>query len=323
MNTNQTIPFDDKPLWRRSRINLVHVGLLALILALIGLGAVYTERFASTSNMLNVARAAVVPLLIGIGQTVVVLTAAIDLSIGSVISLSGVLTAVLAEQDATQLWWVIPVVMVICMSVGLINGLIVTQLKVHPIICTLGTSAIIQGCALLIAPVPKLGPYQLENLAFEDTLGIPNGTWLALALFAVTLLVLRKFPIGARIYAVGGDEHAARIMGINTTYIVCIAFVFSAGCAGFAGIYMVGLLGSGSPIMGQGYELTSIAPVVLGGTLLAGGSGGVGGTLLAVFFMALLNSLLNFLQVSTFYQWVIQGVIILVAVSTFSHRKRA
>ncbi|WP_171178169.1 ABC transporter permease [Ruegeria sp. HKCCD8929] len=323
MNTEAIIPFDDKPLWRRSRINLVHVGLLVLILALIGLGAVYTDRFASTSNMLNVARAAVVPLLIGIGQTVVVLTSAIDLSIGSVISLSGVLTAVLAEQDATRLWWVIPTVMVICMSVGLINGLIVTQLKVHPIICTLGTSAIVQGCALLIAPVPKLGPYQLENLAFEDTLGIPNGTLLALALFAVTLLALRKFPIGARIYAVGGDEHAARIMGINTTFVVCIAFVFSAGCAGFAGIYMVGLLGSGSPIMGQGYELTSIAPVVLGGTLLAGGSGGVGGTLLAVFFMALLNSLLNFLQVSTFYQWVIQGVIILVAVSTFSHRKRA
>lgn len=323
MNTEAIIPFDDKPIWRRYRINLVHVGLLVLILALIGLGAVYTERFASTSNMLNVARAAVVPLLIGIGQTVVVLTAAIDLSIGSVISLSGVLTAVLAEEDASRLWWVIPVVMGICMSVGLVNGLIVTQLKVHPIICTLGTSAIIQGCALLIAPVPKLGPYQLENLAFEDTLGIPNGTLLALALFAVTLLVLRKFPIGARIYAVGGDEHAARIMGINTTFVICSAFVFSAGCAGFAGIYMVGLLGSGSPIMGQGYELTSIAPVVLGGTLLAGGSGGVGGTLLAVFFMALLNSLLNFLQVSTFYQWVIQGVIILVAVSTFSHKKRA
>lgn len=323
MKRDAIIPFDDKPLWRRTRVNLVHVGLLVLILALIGLGAVYTERFANASNMLNVARASVVPLLIGIGQTVVVLTAAIDLSIGSVISLSGVLTAVLAEQDAARLWWVIPVVMVICMSIGLINGLIVTQLKVHPIICTLGTSAIIQGCALLIAPVPKLGPYQLENLAFEDTLGIPNGTLLALALFAVTLLVLRKFPIGARIYAVGGDEHAARIMGINTTYVVCIAFVFSAGCAGFAGVYMVGLLGSGSPIMGQGYELTSIAPVVLGGTLLAGGSGGVGGTLLAVFFIALLNSLLNFLQVSTFYQWVIQGVIILVAVSTFSHKKRA
>ena len=320
MSTDADISVAARPLWQR--LNLVHLGLLVLILALIGVGAIYSDRFATASNMLNVARAAVVPLLIGIGQTIVVLTGAIDLSVGSVISLSGVLTATLAEQEATRLWWVIPVVMGICMLVGLVNGLIVTQLKVHPIICTLGTSAILQGVALLIAPVPKLGPYQLENLAFEDTLGLPNGTLLALALFALTLLILRKFPLGARIYAVGGDEHAARIMGIDTTHMICMAFVFSAACAGFAGIYMVGLLGSGSPIMGQGYELTSIAPVVLGGTILAGGTGGVGGTLLAVFFIALLNSLLNFLQVSTFYQWVIQGIIILVAVSTFSHRKR-
>ena len=321
MSTDADMSFTAKPFRHGFPISLVHCGLLILILVLIAVGAVYSDRFATTSNIVNVIRATVVPLLIGIGQTVVVLTAAIDLSIGAVVSLSGALTATLAEQDATRLWWVIPLVMVICMSVGLVNGLIVTQLRVHPIICTLGTSAIIQGCALLIAPVPKPGPTQLENLAFGDTLGLPNGALLALVLLAITWLALRKFPLGARIYAVGGDERAARIMGIKTASVICMAFMFSASCAGFAGIYMVGLLGSGSPIMGQGYALTSIAPVVLGGTSLAGGSGGVGGTLLAVFLIALLNNLLNFLHVSTFYQWVVQGAIILIAVSTFSHRK--
>ena len=321
MSMDAEMSFTAKPFRHWFPISLVHCGLLILILVLIGVGAAYSDRFATTSNIVNVIRATVVPLLIGIGQTVVVLTAAIDLSIGAVVSLSGALTATLAEQDATRLWWVIPLVMVICMSVGLVNGLIVTQFRVHPIICTLGTSAIIQGCALLIAPVPKPGPTQLENLAFGDTLGLPNGALLALVLLAITWLVLRKFPLGAHIYAVGGDERAARIMGIKTTSVICMAFMFSASCAGFAGIYMVGLLGSGSPIMGQGYALTSIAPVVLGGTILAGGSGGVGGTLLAVFLIALLNNLLNFLQVSTFYQWVVQGAIILIAVSTFSHRK--
>lgn len=307
---------------RLSRQSLTYLGLLVLVLALVACGAVMSERFATTTNLVNVLRAAVVPLVIGLGQTVVVLIGAIDLSIGAVISLSGTLLAVLVNDDPGKLAWAVPCVLAAAVFIGVVNGLVITWLRVHSIIATLGTAAVIQGAALLLAERPVTGPIELEDLAFGNILGMPAGTLIALALYAAVFLVLQRTRLGRRFYAIGGNSEAARLVGLSTTPVICCAFAFSSFCAGLAGIYMVGLLGSGSPIMGQGYELMSITPVVLGGTLLSGGVGGIGGTLLAAVFVVLLNNLLNFMQVSTFYQWVVQGVIILVAVSTFSKKSK-
>jgi ribose transport system permease protein len=305
--------------WLRS--SSILISLLVLILILYATGSILTDRFATVANILNVLRAIVVPSLISLGQTVVVLTGGIDLSVGACISVAGVLTATLAGDNPARLAWVVPLVLAVSGGIGLVNGLIVTRLRVHSIVATLGVAAILQGTALLYAPRPTVGPVELEDMAFGTIGGLPTGSVIAVLLVLVVALLLRSTRTGRKIYAVGGNQRAASLLGLPVDNIICLAFVFSGLCSGLAGIYMVGLLGSGSATMGQGYELTSIAPVVLGGTQLAGGVGGVVGTLIAVFLLGLLNNLLNFLQVSTFYQWVVQGVVILLAVSIFSRRR--
>jgi ribose transport system permease protein len=305
---------------RRIRISPILVATIGFILLLLVLGGVLTDRFLTTGNILNVLRSSVVTMLLGLGQTVVVLTGNIDLSVGAIISVSGSLVAGLSGGDNARLWYVLPVVLALCTGIGLINGLIVTKLRVHAIIATLGTGAVLQGLSLLYTPRPIVGPFALEDFAFGSLLGLPSGSFAAILLFLLTGFVLRQTRMGKKLYAVGGNPHAATLVGIPVHVVICAAFGFSGFCAGLTGIYMVGLLGSGSPIMGQGYELTSITPVVLGGTVLAGGVGGVTGTFFAAILISMLNSLLNFLQVSTFYQWVLQGAIIVLAVSLFSKR---
>lgn len=306
---------------RRITLNPIHLASIGLIVLLLVIGATFADRFITSGNMLNVLRSSVVTMLLGLGQTVVVLTGGIDLSIGSIISLSGSLVAGLSAGDDTRLWYVLPAVLAVATAIGLINGLIVTKLRVHAIIATLGTGAILQGLSLLYTPRPIVGPVALEEFAFGSILGLPSGSFAAIVLFLLAGLALRQTRSGRKIYAVGGNPHAARLNGIPVDWVICAAFGVSGFCAGLTGIYMVGLLGSGSPTMGQGYELTSITPVVLGGTVLAGGIGGVTGTFFAAILISLLNNLLNFLQVSTFYQWVLQGAIIVLAVSIFSKRR--
>jgi ribose transport system permease protein len=308
---------------RRGRIELSPsiLGLLALLAALVVVGSVFSDRFAATGNFLNVFRASVVTSLLGLGQTVVVLTGNIDLSVGAMISLTGVVVAGLTAADPQALWWAAPAVLLLALGIGLVNGLIVSKLRVHPIVVTLGTGAILQGAALLYSNRPLAGPPQLEDFAFGQFLGLPAGSVVACGLYLVAGFVLRHTRAGRRIYAIGGSASAATQLGLPVDAVVCAGFAVSALCAGLAGVYMVGLLGSGSAIAGQGYELASITPVVLGGTRLAGGVGGVWGTFVAVILINLLNNLLNFLQVSTFYQWVVQGAIILLAVSVFTRPK--
>jgi len=163
-------------------------------------------------------------------------------------------------------------------------------------------------------------PAQFEFLAYGRILGVPFGALIMILLFVGVGYFLRRIRLGRYIFAVGGNPEAARLSGISTSRMIIFVYAACGFFAALTGVYLVSRMGIGDPWMGQGYELASITPVVVGGTILAGGKGGVWGTLAGVFLISFLNNLLNFMDVSSFYQWIAQGLIIIVAVSFYYER---
>jgi ribose transport system permease protein len=307
---------------RLRRFSPAMAGTIVLIFLLFLAGVVLGDRFGSVSNVSNIYRYSAPLLFASLGQTLVILIGGVDLSIGSVISLAAVLTSGIIDGKLELVVPVVVGVLILGIAIGLINGFLVIGLKVHSLIITLGMSAVLQGVALLYSsnPVGSVPP-EFEDFAFGTVMGLPLGALAATLLLIIVRLLLRYTRFGRQFYAVGSNPTAAQLAGLSVKRVTLAAFAFSGFSAAVAAVYLISLLGTGNPLMGQGYELTSITPVVIGGTALSGGKGGVGGTFFGVLLLSLLNNLLNFLQVSTFYQWVIQGVVILVAVSIFAERK--
>jgi ribose transport system permease protein len=306
------------------QVNPAIFGTILFIALLFAVGALFADRFVTVNNMLDVYRYSAALMFVSLAQTIVVLIGGIDLSIGAMISLAAVFTSGLINGQANLVWPVVIGILFFGIVLGLINGSLITFLRVSPLIITLGMAAILQGIALLytMAPIGSVPP-EFENFAFGDVAGIPIGPTVAILLLVCTGLILKYTRFGRQVYAVGGSPISAKLVGISVQRVTLAAFAFSGFAAALAAVYLVSLLGTGNPLMGQGYELTSITPVVVGGTSLSGGKGGVWGTLFGVFLVVLLNNVLNFLGISTFYQWVAQGLIILIAVSIFAERKEA
>ena len=306
------------------RINPAIFGTILFIVLLFAVGALFADRFATVNNMVQVYRYSAALMFVSLAQTIVVLIGGIDLSIGAMISLTAVFTSGLINGQPNLVWPVVIGILFFGIILGLINGSLITFLRVSPLIITLGMAAILQGIALLytMAPIGSVPP-EFQNFAFGDVAGIPIGPTVAILLLVCTGLILKYTRFGRQVYAVGGSPTSAKLVGLSVQRITLAAFAFSGFAAALAAVYLVSLLGTGNPLMGQGYELTSITPVVVGGTSLSGGKGGVWGTLFGVFLVVLLNNVLNFLGISTFYQWVAQGLIILIAVSIFAERKEA
>ena len=304
------------------RINPAIASTVILIGGLFVIGLVLADRFGTVSNVSNIYRYSAPLLFASLGQTLVILTGGIDLSIGSIISVAAVLTSGQIDGKPELVVPVVVSVLFLGLLIGMINGFLVNMLQVHPLIITLGMSAILQGLALLYSmnPVGSV-PSEFEDFAFGTIVGLPVGALAATLLLISVALALKYTRTGRQFYAVGANRVSAQLAGLSVNRVTLMAFAFSGLTAAASGVYLVSLLGTGNPIMGQGYELLSITPVVIGGTALSGGKGGVLGTLFGVLLLSLLNSLLNFLQVSTYYQWVVQGLIILVAVSIFAERR--
>ncbi len=207
--------------------------------------------------------------------------------------------------------------------VGVLNAGLVVTLRVHPLIVTLGMGAVLQGVTLLYAlgPVGRV-PRSFTVLAYGRISGIPIGATLAVVLGILVALLLRYLPLGRQIYALGDDANSARLVGLRRTRILMLVYGISGFCCGATGLYLAARFGVGQPYTGVNYTLASITPVVLGGTLLSGGKGGVIGTLFGAFLITLLNNLLNFMDVSKHYQLVAQAVIIILAVSIYVERRR-
>jgi ribose transport system permease protein len=307
--------------WLQNNASLV--GVMVLIVAVCVVGGLMTDRFFSFGNIVNVYEQSTDLGLVSIGQTLTILTGGIDLSIGSLISLTSCLTSGLINGDPGR---VIPVavgVLALGTLVGVLNAGLVVSLRVHPLIVTLGMGAILQGVTLFYAmgPVGKV-PRNFTFLAYGRVAGLPLGATIAVVFCVLVALFLRYLPLGRQIYAVGDDDNAARLAGLPRTRVLIFVYGCSGFCCAATGLYLVARFGVGQPYTGVNYTLASITPVILGGTALSGGRGGVIGTLLGAYLISLVNNLLNFLDVSKHYQLVAQALIIILAVSVYVERRR-
>jgi ribose transport system permease protein len=306
------------------RSNPAVLGVAGLIVLLLAIGLGFSEQFRSLSNLLNVLEQAAPLSFVALGQTLVILTGGIDLSFASQIALISSLTSGLIDGHPDR---VVPVVcgaLALGTTIGLINGALILWLRVHPLIVTLGMAAMLQGLVLLytVAPIGSI-PEGYDFLAYGRVGGIPVGILLAVVCYAIVGGFLHYTRLGRQVYAYGGDAHAAKMVGLPVSRVVLFTYAMAGLSAAATAILLVSRMGVGDPVADQNINLASITPVVVGGTLLSGGRGGVLGTFLGVVMVQLLNNLLNFLDVSTFYQWMIQGVIVIVAVSLYVERKRA
>jgi ribose transport system permease protein len=296
--------------------------LVALIGVMAAIGSALSDRFGTIANVQNLYEQSGSICFVALGQTVVILTGGIDLSIGSVIGLAASLVSGLIRGNPDLVIPVVVGVLVLGIVIGAVNGVLIHALRVHPLIVTLGSAAIIEGVTLLYTLIP-IGsvPPEFQDFAFNRVMGLPIATTVAILCFAVIALVLRYTRIGRHIYVLGGDQSGARLVGIPIGRVTLFVYALSGMCAAATGVLLVSQLGIGDPLAGQGYELRSITPVVIGGTLLSGGRGGVGGTLLGVLLVQTANNLLNFLGISSYYQWMTEGLLVIAAVSIYVDRR--
>jgi len=287
------------------------IGLLALCIII----ALISPRFLTVSNMLNVLTQVSVNAILAIGMSFVILTGGIDLSVGSVLAITGAVVASFAKTGGNILPGVI-VTLIIGAAIGLINGMLVSKGKVQAFIVTLATMTIFRGVTYVYTngnPISGLG----NNISFignSSILGVPLPIFFIVAVLLIAWYALNQTRFGRYIYALGGNEDSARLSGINTDKIKTLVYVISGITAAIAGIIVTSRIGSASPNAGVGFELDAIAAVVLGGTSLAGGEGKVTGTIIGALIIGVLNNGLNLMGVSPFYQAIAKGIVILLAV---------
>ena len=290
-------------------------GILIAFLLLVVVLSFLSDSFLTVSNLLNIARQVSINAIIAAGMTFVILTAGIDLSVGSVLAFSGAIIAGLLSTGQPLLVGIVAGLLLGAV-LGLVNGLIVTRGGVQPFIATLGMLTIARGATLVYTdgrPITGL-PDAFVWLGAGDVGRVPVPVIVMALVFLAAYVVLTQTVLGRYIYAIGGNEEAARLSGGNVTLYKTLAYVLSGVLSAVSGIILTARLNSAQPTAGGGYELDAIAAVVLGGTTLAGGEGSITGTLLGAFIIGVLNNGLNLLNVSSFYQQVVKGVVILLAV---------
>ncbi|OHC45336.1 MAG: sugar ABC transporter permease [Rhodobacteraceae bacterium GWE1_64_9] len=297
--------------------------LIALVLACVVL-ALINENFLSARNILNVLRQTSINGVLAIGMTFVILTRGIDLSVGSVVALTGVVAASFATTSTAGFIPGAPYPALLALAIGVavgmlagsVSGLIVARFRVPAFVATLGMLSAARGLTLLYSggrPIPALTD-TFRWIGTGDVLGVPVPIFVLLAVFAGAHFVLTQTRFGRHVYAVGGNPHAAKVSGLPVTRIRFMVYVISGGLAGLAGMILAARTGSALPQAGIAYELDAIAAVVIGGTSLAGGVGRVSGTLIGALLIGVMNNGLDLMGVESYYQQVIKGFLIVAAV---------
>jgi galactofuranose transport system permease protein len=295
------------------------IGVAIAVALLIAFGAVRYEHFASAYNALEFARYNAMFALVSIGMAFVIMSGGIDLSVGSVAALASVVSALLSGQSALA---AVAAGIGAGAACGLVNGLVVSRLKIQPFIATLAMTLAAHGLALLFAgnqPVAVSYDSGFTEFGQGDWLGAPLPMWIAAVVFGLAVVVHRSTTFGRHSLAIGGHEEAARLMGLEVERRQVGVYVLSGALAGLAGA-LLAAQGSGQPNEGLGWDLFAISAVVVGGTLLSGGVGSIGATLLGVLLLGLVFNLLNFenglgrITLSSYWQSVVRGVFLLVVV---------
>lgn len=312
MSTVSQIGSSTKREWRLSSARL------GLIIALLVIGAVLSvlrPQFMTYTNLLNVARQISLNGILAVGVTYALLTGGVDLSVGSVVALAGVVAASLARPGDHPVLLPIGMGVLVGTLCGATNGTVVAYGRIAPFIVTLGMMTIARGLALVLSggrPVSNLSP-GFTGLG-GDIAGFPVPVLILLGVATGSAILLSRFRVGRYLYAVGGNEQAARAAGISVSRIKLFAYTVSGALAGLAGVVLAARITTGQPNAGVAYELDAIAAAVIGGTSLSGGVGTIGGTVLGALLMGVINNGLDLLNVSSYYQQIVKGLIIIGAV---------
>lgn len=315
----------------RITVGILKLRIFIALFAIVIVFSLATDNFLSTGNMLIMAKHVTVVAILSIGMTLVILTGGIDLSVGSIVGISGMAAGYLLLEGVkvghhVVFFTPLGVALIACVLgalIGAINGYLITMLNVAPFIATLGMLYVVRGAALLVNNGSTFadleGNAALGNTGFEfigngTILGLSMPVWILIVLAAITIFVARKTPLGRRIYAIGGNEQAARFSGIRTNRVKLLVYMFSGFCAAIVGLVITAQLQTAHPLTGQTFELNAIAAVVLGGTALMGGRGTVFGSVVGACVISILGDGMVMCGISDFWQMVIKGLVIIFAV---------
>ena len=321
----------------RSRENILLLLLklrtfIALFLIL-GFFTFTVSGFLATESILIMLKHISINAFLALGITFVIITAGIDLSIGATLGLCGMFAGWMITHGIVlpmfgiaifpSVWVIVPAVLVLGGLIGAVNGWIITRYNVAPFICTLGTMYIVRGAAMLLSNGetfpgldgnPRLGNTGFDFIGSGSLLGVPYCIWLMFVLALIIAYIARRLPFGRHVYAIGDNERAAELSGIKVKQVKIWVYTISGLCAAVAGIVVTSQLVASHPATGTSFEMNAIAAVVLGGTSLAGGRGTIVGTLIGSFVIGILADGLVMMGVSEFWQMVIKGMVIIVAV---------
>lgn len=294
-----------------------NASILVFLIAICVVMSFLSPHFATTDNLINILRSSSTNIILACGMTCVILLGGIDISVGSIMAMSGVLCAVLISWNHMPIPMAVLIGILGGFCIGLFNAYMTANTTIPAFIVTLATMNIARGIAYVMTDGQ---PVQIVSDSF-NFIGsgylfgcIPMPVIYFVVIFAVTFIILNKTKTGRYIYATGGNIEAARFAGIKTKKIVFAVYAFSGLLASIAGIVLASRMYSGQPTAGNGAEMDAIAAVVLGGTSMLGGVGKIGGTIIGAFIIGVINNMLDLLNVNSFYQYIVKGFIILLAV---------
>jgi ribose transport system permease protein len=293
-------------------LSLTLVALLALMWVLL---AFSTKSFWTPNNIANLLRQGAMIAILALGETFVVITAGIDLSVGAVVGFTSVIIALLLT-NGFPIWAAVIITLLVGIAIGIFHAFGISRLGLPPFIMTLATLTALRGVGLLITngATISITNDQFTGFSRGDFLGVPNLFWMVIVVAIPAYLFLHQSRFGRYLFAIGSNTEAARLSGVNTTRMLYIAYTLSAFCAAFVGILLAARIGIGNATQAEGWELQAIASSVIGGTSLFGAVGSVHGPLLGSFILTTINNGANLLNVNAFWQRIITGVLIIVIV---------
>ena len=301
-------------------LGLTLLGLLLFLWLLLG---VSTNAFWTPNNISNVLRQGAMTAILAVGQTFVIITAGIDLSVGAIVGFTSVIVAWLL-QAGVPLWLSIILTLLIGVAIGAFHGFGIVRMGLPPFIITLATLTSLRGIGLLITngATISISHEGFTNFSRADFLGVPSLFWMVILVAIPAFVFLHLSRWGRYLFAVGSNKEAARLSGVNVDRTIYLAYILSATCAAFVGLLLASRIGIGNATQAEGWELQAIASSVIGGTSLFGAVGSVHGPLLGAFILATINNGANLLNINSFWQRIITGLLIIVIVYFDQLRRR-
>ncbi|MEI9412615.1 ABC transporter permease [Mesorhizobium sp. Cs1299R1N1] len=321
-------------------LTLMKLRTFIALIAVLVFFSIAAPNFLSAANLILMAKHVALNAFLAMGMTFVIITGGIDLSVGSIVGLCGMVAGYLVLNGIDlqigytvyfNVFEIIVITLLVGIAIGAVNGLLITRLNVAPFIATLGVLYVARGFALLssdgrtfpnLVGKPELGTTGFGFLGAGRLLGLPVSIWILIVVALGAAYLARYTPLGRHIFAVGGNERAARISGVRVNMVKMFVYMFSGFCAAIVGLIISSELMASHPATGESFELNAIAAAVLGGTSMSGGRGTIGGTIVGAFVIGILSDGLVMMGVSSFWQMVIKGLVIIVAVVVDQAQRR-